>query len=453
MLDPMMRVLATLSPAPLSLAPLSLALFNLAMINLAMIAGCSGEPRVIDSGSDEDTSASECAPQSTLCNGPTLWICRADGSGYSQIPCQLGCDDGACKSEACVPNRRRCLDPKLAEACGADGAATLAVCDHGCVDGKCVDTQCAAGKVFCSESGNEVQQCSVDGLQIQDVETCQYGCDKTKSACLPKACEKGAVRCSPETPNRVQECNVGQTGWDDAGVVCGESCVDGACHVSACDAGSLRCGAHALEVCKSDGTGFESEEACEWGCLDNGQGQAFCALCLPGAYACKGHSVVFCEVPQQPWKTVQECNELDTCVQGGCVKVVTLDDAQSKKQANVLLVGAFVSCWQTMKKAAKENDLCRSINTLNLSIGIQKADLIDWFCEAVGDTVTAEDMGGNDELEAAKDLMGCGGWILNPNNLAFKTPGEQVNPGLWMTECVAYEKNEIVVAPCDLVKK
>ncbi len=414
---------------------------------------CSPAPAVIDPGPKDAGIRSECVPGAQFCNGPTLWICRTDGEGYTQIPCELGCENAHCASESCTPNQKRCLEPKLAEACDATGQAELQVCDHGCADGQCVAIQCVAGKLFCSESGSEVQKCSVDGLQILDVETCNYGCDAVNAVCLAAACDEGDLRCSPEDPLRVQQCNPEQTAFDDTNVLCTETCDKGICYVSACTPSSLRCGPSALEECKSDGSGFVSKEECQWGCLDNGQGEAFCALCLPGAYACKDNNVVFCAAPQQPWTVVKECNSIDSCVQGDCVKVISLSDEQTKKETNLLLIQAFVDCWQKMNKADKEADLCRSISSVELSIGIDKGDLIDWFCEGLDDTIDAEDLGGESELDAAKDLMGCGGWILNPNNLTFKTPGEKINPGLWLVECVAYDDGEILVSPCALVKK
>lgn len=420
-------------------------------ICLIALLGCSDAPSVIDPNTLVDTSAPVdqiCTPSDQLCNGADLFICRPDGSDFTKITCALGCQIDHCKSAECTANSAKCAGPKLAEVCDAQGQPQFVVCDHGCVNGACTDIVCTAGLQFCAPNGTAVQQCSTDGLTIDEVAQCSFGCDAATAVCKPAACDAGEVRCAPDKPLTVERCSEDRTEWDSTTIVCEEKCVGGTCFVSACKPGERRCSANGVEACNSAGTGFVHKESCQWGCLANqGTGEALCALCLPGAYACLDGDVVFCEAPFVPWSLEKDCKEIDTCAGGMCIPVLTLSGPAAAPDTLLLLVEAIADCFLDAKSSAKEKDGCRGLHTPGLGGEITRDNLTDWFCQEQGDTVTADDFSDQAHFDAAKDVLGCG--ITNLVDVKFKTPGEAVHPGLSQVECLAFEKGDVILDLCE----
>ena len=429
---------------------------NLWLVAL-LVASC-GEPGVIQPPEEDTGPTIICEPLDKKCSGQVLYTCNPYGTEYYPEPCEHSCKAGKCVD--CVPNTHICTGAKLATHCDEAGTAHPQVCDHGCLDGECVAVVCDAGRTFCNETLTQIQRCTLDGLHVEDVGYCPYECDPTTATCKDPACAEGDTRCSPYNPDALEVCNAQQTAYEAATyvkgdqelpIICAEKCESGKCWVSACTPGTYRCGNKYLEKCKSDGTGYTPFEECSWGCLDNGGGQAMCALCLPGAYACKGNTVVHCNEPQYPWTTVMNCGDLDSCVGGTCLKVLKLTDSHTVKEKYLLLIQAMAECWLTWQSGSVEKDLCRSLDTTEMSDPISKESLGDWFCDVQDDTVTIEDFSTEEAFEAAVDLIGCG--ILNPANLTFETFQEQVNPGMSLVECIAFKKKEILVQPCASVEK
>ncbi len=416
----------------------------------ALVCACSSPtPPVIDPG-DPDTGPI-CEEAEKRCADSTLLICSADRRRWEELFCESGCEVDHCISPACTPLTAQCTQPKLLEVCDPNGNAILTVCDHGCINGECSDIVCVAGLTFCEPDGNKVQRCSVDGLTIDEVETCPYGCDGATASCKPAACGPDEVRCNPNIPLQIEKCNDTQTAFiaaknaDGNQVLCSEKCVDGHCFVSACQAGEQRCGANGVETCNSDGTAFQLSEECTWGCLTNGA-EALCATCLPGAYACLDNSVVYCEAPYLPWTILKECKDIDTCAGGTCIKVLSLAGSPGANDVLLSLTEAIADCWLSMKAADKKEDVCRSLHSTGLDGDIGKGELEDWFCENADDTIKSDDFSEKDHFDAANDVMGCG--LLSFNNLTINTPGNKVHGGLSQVECIGHEKNEIIIAPC-----
>lgn len=422
------------------------------IVGLGLIGCGQSAPPVIDPGVQADTgpAGNVCAPGSQQCNGNDLVICLTDGTGYSTLECKLACADGKCMSSSCPPSSQRCAGPRLAEACDAQGKSQLTVCDHGCLNGECALVVCSPGHTFCEPDGSKVQRCALDGLTIDELESCPHGCDPATATCRAPACAAGKLICGPTEPNRVYKCNPDRTGFEPTDIVCAETCVSGHCHVSACLAGEQRCGGEGVEQCNPSGSEFVVVETCKWGCLSNEAGEAFCASCLPGAYACIGKEVVFCEAPYLPWQLVKTCKEIDTCAGGSCVPVLTLVGSPSDTDVLILLIEAMSDCWITMKDAEEKEDVCRGIVTTGLEGHIAQDDIGSWFCENEGESITAEDFSDIAHFDAAKDLLGCGWFAIA--DLTVNTPGELIHAGLSYVECLAHEKDEIIIAPCETLE-
>ncbi len=414
---------------------------------VSVIAGCPSEPQVVDSSPDSGENEPVCAPGTRTCGDGELFVCQDDGMAFVTIPCEGGCQDDACIVLNCPPSSQRCLDETIAESCDENGKALRKACTHGCLNGECTDIVCTAGLLFCEPHGTKLLRCSVDGLTIEDVSPCPYGCDAGKAECLPAACQPGDVRCADSTS--IEQCNEAQTGWEPAGITCEEKCVDGACFVSNCQPGEQKCGATGVETCNSGGTAFAKTQDCDWGCLTNGS-QAVCASCLPGAYTCIENTVVVCEDPFQGWLAFKECKEIDTCAGGTCVKVLSLAGSPTATSTLLALTEALAACWLQMKSQDKKDDLCRGLHTAALEGDIDRVELMDWFCENADEAITADDFSETEQFAAAKDVMGCG--LLSFNNLTVNTPGEKIHAGLSQVECIGHEKNEVIVAPCETFK-
>jgi hypothetical protein len=416
---------------------------------VCLLLGCGTEPAIVDpSDLPNDTLGSVCVPGSQLCNGDDLLICVPSGDAYTPIACEIGCMDNACRSAECDPNTQRCIGPKLAEYCDESGLGHQIVCDFGCLNGECSEIICSAGLLFCEPDGDKIQRCSPEGLNITEMETCPFGCDAATATCLDPACFPGDLRCSPTELNRVEICADDQRSFEPTDILCEESCQDGHCLVQACTPGSMRCGGTGVETCNAQGSAYTQTEACQWGCVANqDQGLAQCATCPPGLYGCIDQTVVYCEAPHLPWATVQTCPDIDSCVAGVCVKAVTLTGNPQSGSMLLLLVEAMADCWTTMEKAAKEEDVCRAIDTTGLEGDIPKSAIGDWFCSNAGDGIGPKDFSDANYFVAAKELLGCGWFDLA--DLTINTVDDKIHAGLSQVECIGYEENEIVVAPCE----
>ena len=417
---------------------------------LALVLGCDAAPAVIDPGTTapDASHGGTCEPGTQLCNGKKLLLCRADGAGFTTIECDLGCAKGACLTSSCTPGSRRCAGPKLAEDCDAAGQPAQTVCDHGCLDGECVPIACTAGLRFCDDAEAKVQQCSVDGLQVTEVESCPFDCDAATATCKPPACEPGEVRCNEDA---VERCAADRKAFEFTGISCPLGCKAGSCLVTACQPGEERCGGNGVETCDIAGSAFEPTKGCTWGCLQSGEGKALCAECPPGASACYGQDILHCDSPFEPWQVALTCDALDTCAGAMCVKVLTLPGPAASAKPRILLVKALADCVVSGEGKEKTRDACRGLDTTALDIDLAKVDLLAWFCTALEEeSIDAKDFGDDAHFAVAKDLMGCG-W-LNTVEIGFETKGEKVHAGLVKVECVGYDGTDGVIAPCDTFK-
>lgn len=235
-----------------------------------------------------------CRPK--LCTGPTcaggsLYVCRADGSGYDL---QSTCDDGeACTDDGCTTGVG-CTHTSNAAACDDGNACTNS---DVCASGKC------KGKGFSCDDGNE---CTSDS------------CDTTKG-CNNKANSKS---CSDGTP-----CTVGDV-CSSGGCKPGAAlvCNDGkACTTDSCNA-STGCVFTAAAGPCSDGDFCTSNDACQ-----NEVCKGTATTCDDGNACtkdgCQSGNGCTHEPVTGPCDDGTVCVMQEACVGGKCVgKPVTCDD-------------------------------------------------------------------------------------------------------------------------------
>jgi len=335
----------------------------------------------------------------------------------------------------------------MSQVCDAAGQIQFSQCTNACVDGECVDNICQPGALFCEPDGKKIQLCSPDGMDVDDQEYCEYGCDAATTSCLPAACNPEQTRCGVSNPNQLEICKDDRTGYKPTDVFCDEGCVEetGQCYVSACTPGEKICGPTGVGQCDQAGEVYVETEPCEWGCLQ-GDGEAVCAKCLPGSLICYGQDILYCENPLAGWNVTKTCDPIESCQAGDCVNVLTLGTA-SLDMNKLLLADAIADCWLDGGSKDKSKDVCRSLNTMDLSNDISKKDLANWFCDAAGKGIKAEDMADQAHFEAAKDVFGCG-WF-NLSDLTIQTINDSVHKGLNGKECIGYEPGEILITNCD----
>ncbi|MBT9556361.1 MAG: hypothetical protein IV100_10045 [Myxococcales bacterium] len=421
----------------------------------ALFGSACGSPAVISTG-DSDTGAlgGVCEPGDAWCNGGKLLKCRADGTDVFETVCDYGCFDGACRDGACVDGSVRCGGPTLKETCqNAEWVST--VCDQGCMNGECVAQVCAAGRELCEPDGSKVVRCSADGLVLEHVETCPFGCDGATATCLPAVCDDGDLRCGAAA--QPERCRVDRRGFEAFGEPCAESCAAGECLVSACKAGEKRCGAVGVETCNSAGSAFTKTETCEWGCLAGPSGGAECAQCFPDAHRCSGNTIEYCETPFAPWVAVKECAPIQTCANGQCADVLKLEGGATLDSVRLLLTEALAECWMQMLTKSKQETgdryICRGLDTLGLTGDIGQAELVSWFCDNAGEGLGESDFTTAELFDAASDVMGCG--TLDWLDLTVDTLNQKVHAGVFTDECIAFDRpdKEILVAPCEELKQ
>ncbi|HIA03462.1 MAG TPA: hypothetical protein EYN66_16410 [Myxococcales bacterium] len=415
---------------------------------ILLSVACSSSPGVFDYPTDTQTV---CEAGTQICNGPILNICLPDESAYHKITCDLGCENGLClSSPKCPPNTSQCIDGRLLRQCNEGGTSSHTVCDQACMNGECVSQICAPGAHFCSGDLLKVLECASDGLTQSEIEVCQFNCDPVNGQCKQKNCEIGQKTCGGDNGLSIQICSAGQTGFEPTGETCTppNSCDQGECIPTFCKPYTKKCGESGIIECLASGAGYVPIESCEFGCLESSAGDALCALCEPGKLRCEGAEIQYCELPFQPWQTLKTCKEIDTCLDAQCLNMVTLSPENTSDKNRLLLTAALADCWLVMAtETGPEQEVCRTINTLGLSVDIPKDDLASWFCDGYDSgTINADNLGSQSHLEAADDIMGCG--LTNLMDLTVDTIGKKITGGLYQGECIGYEPNEILVKPC-----
>ncbi len=412
-----------------------------------IVMGCGGPTDVYDPGPQVI-----CEANSQQCNASVLYTCSPDGTVWNQFTCELGCNNNQCIGGSCTPNSSQCVSDTLLQICDEAGQVQFSECTNACVDGECVDILCQPGALFCEPDGKKIQICAIDGMDVTDQDYCDYGCDPATTTCKAPVCAPDETRCSPTKPNQIDICKDNRMGFQPTSVFCDEGCIEetGQCFVSNCTPGEKICGPTGVGQCDATGQFYVETEPCEWGCLYlEDEGDAVCSACLPGALICYGLEILYCENPLAGWTVTKTCDPIDSCQAGDCVSVLTLGTA-SMDINKLLLADALADCWLEGASKDKNKDVCRTLETTQLSDDIGKDELENWFCDSDGDGITSSDMSSPAHFEAAKEVFGCGLW--DNSDLTINTINDSVHKGLNGKECIGFEPGEVLVANCESFK-
>jgi hypothetical protein len=129
-----------------------------------------------------------CTPLALTCaDNVTIRECSEDGLTETDRPCpdMEICKDGVCLEADCIPGTvLGCQSATSERVCADDGFGydnrPCAAETPNCLDGQCTAQICRPGSTVCQ--GDDVTECSMDGLAEIVVETCAHGCEA--GACL-----------------------------------------------------------------------------------------------------------------------------------------------------------------------------------------------------------------------------------------------------------------------------
>ena len=238
-----------------------------------------------------------CKPLDVRCSPTapnTVQSCASDDSGWvNASTCLAGtfCNDGSCAAQACTPGASSCQGSTLV-VCNAQGSgpASSTTCAQGCSAGACVQASCTPGSTQCQAGA--VQTCASDGSGFTQTQVCGGNSCVVISpgvaACGVPVCTPLARRCGPDGVS-VQVCLGDGSGWS-ATTACapGASCSDGVCGPAptACTNGSLQCAGSSVQQCQAGS--WVTTGACFGGCGAGGScsggscsGQVPVAIPLP----------------------------------------------------------------------------------------------------------------------------------------------------------------------------
>ena len=292
-----------------------------------------------------------CVPGATRCNtaGDSVETCNTGGFAWAvSTRCETGgtCSPGdasaafcAAPPAVCDAGDARCTATGSGlESCASDGlswrltetCATGATCDEG-LNGPACLTLCTPGAVRCATGNGAVERCDVDGRGWTRTETCDAG-DGCKLVdglrrCAPTSCVAGRRFCWSGTREEIWSCNAsgvpsGLYQACPADATCGLVSTVPACIVApVCLAGEKRCGADGgtIEVCKTDGSGWQNSELCSSGSTcTQASGTLACrnpsAICTPLATRCSGDDILTCAANGMSWVVQSRCAQANkTC--------------------------------------------------------------------------------------------------------------------------------------------
>ena len=234
--------------------------------------------------------AAQCVAGASRCAGAsTVETCNAAGSGFGATQCGTGslCANGACIPFTCSVGDTLCFGPEL-HTCNADGRSTT------------LTTMCGAGQA-CRQStrscqpllcdplapacnGNVATRCDGSGFgfdfsatsdcgtQVCNLGTCRAPeaidpnnpLDTTQNPLNPisQACTPNQVSCAGNTLNRCNAAGTAITPQDcgASGGTCGMGNAGLACLTQRCTPGAISCeGANTIGTCMADGSGFAVE--------------------------------------------------------------------------------------------------------------------------------------------------------------------------------------------------
>ncbi|MBS2025529.1 MAG: hypothetical protein JST92_24285, partial [Deltaproteobacteria bacterium] len=170
----------------------------------------------------------------------------------------------------CEPGNKRCSGNDI-EQCSADGLSYERVdtCATGCTAGACRAQTCTPGAQECE--GDAALECSPAGDAWVLVQICATHCNPDTGRCKSPACAPFTARCDPSGNPNVQICDAYGSGYVTTACAQGEVCANGACQTNNanCQLGDLRCNGPDVQKCASGGPGITTwapQGTCLAGC-------------------------------------------------------------------------------------------------------------------------------------------------------------------------------------------
>jgi hypothetical protein len=243
-----------------------------------------------------------CLPGEAFCDGASLYSCNAKQNGWGVVDCG---DPDLCdaRAQACVPP---CPDTDWVSCNGA----SLIGCDS---NHHHIQLDMCASSQLCTKTVDD---------KIGDPSGWTGKCE---AGCTP-----GAYQCNPSNPAELLACPPSGLAWEHV-----ETCLtpelcdatnkkcDAGCGVAP---GTYRCEDAKLELCRADGTGFDTLKTCQDADHCNTQ-KHDCLACVPGESQCSGAVLQTCGA-DLTWSTVQTCGSPalcnathGMCNEAGCTQV------------------------------------------------------------------------------------------------------------------------------------
>jgi hypothetical protein len=174
---------------------------------------------------------------------------------------------------------------------------------------------CTPGEVICN--GPMRMRCNDDQVWVAD--PCDAGLICTGDGeCTDRVCTPGERRCSPTSPDVIEQCNSAGSGWE-AVDSCTDRlvCMDGACVVEVCTPGEIRCAGTQYRQCDADGLGWSDPVDCPEGQACN-DGACTDIICTPGDGTCTSESTrIVCNATGTE-EVEEECMAGYICIDGVC---------------------------------------------------------------------------------------------------------------------------------------
>ncbi|MFT5431267.1 MAG: hypothetical protein ACI9OJ_001946, partial [Myxococcota bacterium] len=306
-------------------------------------AGCPDAYHCVKSSCVVDT----CEAGRTVCAGPDVRECSADGAGWSTVEncadASEECVDGACFQSVCQPSEPFC-NGKVLMSCRADGTAGDVLSDCGsqsqfctAVKGppRCTAQFCPPGELVCA-GPKQVGACDSTGAAWSDTLDCVGDTYCSVDACVPIICTPNGTGCDGDmliTCNAVGS-DVNTIDCVAGGGLCDPSATGGpACAELVCTPGTNVCSGGLLVPCNADGTGYTSLVMCQPStyCTTSG---CIPTVCDPNVTACTDGAVRLCDDIGATMSVVDDCAaDGKTCTMSGgsphCVTAVCKPDAES----------------------------------------------------------------------------------------------------------------------------
>ena len=253
-----------------------------------------------------DVDFVSCAPGLSRCEGTVLSRCNADGTELQQTDCaSTPCADES--SMGCT-----------------------------CAAGACVAILCEPSETRCTEDGAAYVTCRGDGVAFADRRNCpeRTRCiqDGGGAVCSADLCVPGSTRCNPGQPDSVQICLPdGAQYAPGQPCLAAEFCLDGVCEPDICRPGDRLCvDDGTVSVCRSNGSGFESQVCPEATACSTVTNTCQPTVCEPNSFRCTSASGrQQCSDDGTEWLFAASCSGSEVCTAGACVPRVCLPGSVS----------------------------------------------------------------------------------------------------------------------------